>query len=322
MGARSNPFIEFASSLDANEFEALGKAVEERKCRESIGFATYEEATDLHRPHPPCPSCGGPAIKDGKTPAGRKRYRCQGCGKRFSALSGTVLEYGKKDLPVWVDFITLMCYNAPLDLASEMCGIAHTTAFEWRHRVFATVDGYQDRLRLRGRIWIDEMYVPDNSLLRGPDWKPKRGLSKDKICIAIAIDANKNTVAVLCGHGKPSAKRIKDALLDHIEEGSVIVHDKEKAHRSLVKAAKCTDEAFKADAKDPVYLEHMELINSLSSWIRRFLWHFTGMKSKNLQSYLNWFVYLFRVKRDDERWPKVERVVRHLLMSDARYRSS
>lgn len=191
-----------------------------------------------------------------------------------------------------------MCHNAPLDLAAEICGIAHTTAFEWRHRVFATVDGCQDRLRLRDRVWIDE------------------------ICIAVAIDVHKNAVTVICGNGKPSSKRIKDALLSRIGEGSVIVHDKEKSHASLVKAAKCTDEAFKADVNDPVYLEHMEMVNSLSSWIRRFLWRFTGMKSKNLQPYLNWFVYLFKVKRDDERWPKLERVVRHLLMSDARFRSS
>ena len=33
-----------------------------------------------------------------------------------------------------------------------------------------------------------------------------------------------------------------------------------------------------------------------------------GMKMDNLQSYLNWFVYLFQIKRDDEKYPKVERV--------------
>lgn len=57
------------------------------------------------------------------------------------------------------------------------------------------------------------------------------------------------------GHGKAvfeacvdwaeqhGAKRIRDALLTHIAPGSLIDHDKEKAHKSLVKAAKCTDEA-------------------------------------------------------------------------------
>jgi hypothetical protein len=56
------------------------------------------------------------------------------------------LEYCDKDLATWVSLITLMCFDAPLDLAAEKCGIAHVTAFGWRRRVFATVDGHQDRL--------------------------------------------------------------------------------------------------------------------------------------------------------------------------------
>lgn len=125
----------------------------------------------------------------------------------------------------------------------------------------------------------------------------------------------------VCGHGKPSSKRIKDALLGHIEEGSVIVHGMERSHKSLVKAAKCTDEAYKADVKDPVYLEGMQTAGSLCSWIKGFLWRYPGMKIKNLQSYLNWFACLFRVKRDEDEWPKTERAIRHLLMADAHFRS-
>ena len=105
--------------------------------------------------------------------------------------------------------------------------------------------------------------------MRGSDFVQKRGLSKSKICIAVAIVAFRNVVAVTCGHGKPSSKRIKDALLSHIAPGSVIVHDKERSHPALVKAAKCTDESYKADVADPAYLEAMELVNSLCSWLRR-----------------------------------------------------
>lgn len=249
----ANPYGGLVSSLDADGFEALCSAVAERRCRALIGAGTLAEAAELWRPSPPCPSCGFPdCSRDGKTPAGRQRWRCPRCGEAFSALTGTVLESSNKELPVWERFITCMCYNAPVDLAAEACGIAHTTAFEWRHRVFATVDGYQDRLVLRGRVWIDELYLTDSDIVRSADYVPKRGLSKNKICIAVAIDAYKNAVVAICGHGKPSSRRIRDALLSHIAPGSVIVHDMEKAHMSLVRAAKCTDEAYKADVKDPV----------------------------------------------------------------------
>ncbi len=46
------------------------------------------------------------------------------------------------------------------------------------------------------------------------------------------------------------------------------------------------------------------------------------MDPENLQSCLNLYVYPFRIKRDDMRWPWIVRVVRHLLMADARFRSS
>lgn len=52
-------------------------------------------------------------------------------------------------------------------------------------------------------------------------------------------------------------------MLSHIEEGSIIIHDKEGAHNGLVKAAKCIDDAYKADANNPAYLEAMAMINNL-----------------------------------------------------------
>ncbi len=57
----------------------------------------------------------------------------------------------------------------------------------------------------------------------------------------------------------------------------------------------------------------------MCGWLQRYLYKVMGMRMENLQSYLNWFVYLFRIKRDDEKYPKVERVIRHLLLTDAQY---
>ena len=286
------------------------------------GPRAFDEAAAEHRPNPPCPSCGETPFRDGKTAAGHQRFRCPECGARYSSFTGTIFEDSKKDLPTWVDFIELMCWSVPIEGIAEICGLNHKTAHEWRHRVFATVDGYQDGIVLRDRIWIGETYINDTDLTHGYGEARKRGLSKQKLCIAVAIDVHKNPVAVACGHGKPSTKRMKDGLLAHLKEGSVIVHDMEKAHKGLVKAAKCTDEAYKADVKDPIYLECMAMVNNLCSWLKRYLWRFTGMDPANLQSYLNWYVYLFRVNQARDKWPRLERVVRHLMKADATYRTS
>ena len=100
-----------------------------------------------------------------------------------------------------------MRYNVPLDCIAEALGMTHQPAWERGHRVFATVDGYQGRIVLRDRVWVDETHADDTDLAHGYGEARKRGLSKQKLCIAVTIDVHKSPVAVVCGHGKPSTKR-------------------------------------------------------------------------------------------------------------------
>ena len=90
----------------------------------------------------------------------------------------------------------------PLGGIAKICGLNHEIAYEWRQRVFATVDGYHDRTILRGRVWIDETYINDTDLTHAFGQARKRGLPKQKLRIAVAIDACK--YALVVGHGKPS----------------------------------------------------------------------------------------------------------------------
>ena len=70
-----NPYGGMASSLDADELDALCAAVAGRKCRNLVGAGAPDEAADLRRPHPPCPSCGFPdCAHDGRAPAGRQNW--------------------------------------------------------------------------------------------------------------------------------------------------------------------------------------------------------------------------------------------------------
>ena len=112
---RANPYAGRVNALSRKEFEQLQSAVAERRCREEHGFGTFAEAAAEYRANPPCPSCGDPnPFKDGVSESGLQRYRCRSCGCRFNSLTGTVLERSKKDLPTWVGFIRLMCWNVPL----------------------------------------------------------------------------------------------------------------------------------------------------------------------------------------------------------------
>ena len=63
----------------------------------------------------------------------------------------------------------------------------------------------------------------------------------------------------------------------------------------------------------------MALINNMCGWIKRYIWRFIGMDVENLQTYLNWYVYLLRCQRDNDKWAKNERILRHLLLERTRY---
>lgn len=317
----ANPYWGRVSGLTGDEFEGLERAVAARRCREETGFSDFDEAAAAYRPYPRCPRCGGGSARDGRTPAGRQRFRCRSCGAHFTSLTNTIFENSKKDLATWVEFVRLMCFNVPVEAAAEICRVTHQTAWEWRHRVFATVDGYQERTVLRDRVWIDETYVNDTDLAHGYGEARKRGLSKQKLCIAVAIDVHKEPYAVVCGHGKPSSKRAREAFGGHIDAGATVVHDKERSHNAVIAETGAASEAYKADVNDPGYLANMAMVNDLCSWIKRYLWRFTGMSMANMQSYLNWYVYLFRVNQARDRWPRTARVVRHLMMTDARFRT-
>ena len=164
-----------------------------------------------------------------------------------------------------------MTFNVPLEMTEEICNISHPTAMLWREKVFSTVDGYQEHLYLKDRVWIDETYLYDSSLLHDDSYK-KRGLSKNQLCIVMAIDCHTNIFAVICGHGKPSASRIFEALKNHIVSGSTLVHDGEKAHDKLIKKLALQEEFYKANTHDKEYLENMALINNMCSWLKRYIY--------------------------------------------------
>lgn len=125
MGKCANPHSGRVDALSAEDFQELERAVAARRCREDIGFATFEDAASAHGSEPSCPECGleTGVVRDDFAPAGHQRCRRKGCGRRFGSLAGTIFEYSKKDLPTWVGIVRLMCFNVPIEAAAEICRI-------------------------------------------------------------------------------------------------------------------------------------------------------------------------------------------------------
>lgn len=316
-----NPFMDFVFGLDDAQYDLLCDCINHRNDKELYGFSSYEEAALKYKRKPICPRCESNLYhKDGHTNAGYTRYRCLTCNYSYTLLSDSIFNSAKMPFHKLMSYIELMSFNVPLELMCEVLDIASNTAELWRKKIFSTVDNYQDHLKLYDTIWIDETYIQDYTVLESNfDGSKPRGLSRTQICIVVAIDSYKNMVAIICGHGKPSSKRIYEALKDHIKEGSTVIHDGDNSHNYLIDKLNLNSTVYKANAKDENYLKNMAMINNMCSWLKRYIWRFIGMEVDNLQSYLNWFIYLQRCKRDDETWPKTTRILRHLLLERTKF---
>ena len=118
--------------------------------------------------------------------------------------------------------------------------------------MLATVSGYQDRFVLCDTFWVDETHINDTDPSKGYEQVHKRGLSREKPCICVTIDIQKNPVAVGCGHRKPSSARARKAMGGSIAPGSLLIHDPERAHGVLVRDGGHENEVHRADVSDPV----------------------------------------------------------------------
>ena len=309
---------DYVFNLDDVEFNNLSLEVENRKCDKKFGYYDFEKLANHYGRVPICPRCDNDKpYKDGKDKNGYQRFRCK-CGNRYNLLTNSILASSKTSLPQWFSMIKLMSYNVPLDLIAEQIGVHHNTALLMRRKLFETINSWQSQIQLQGVVFIDEIYTFDSERPKNHFGKNIRGLNKNKCCIFLAIDQYKHMIMFLVGRGMPTSKRVKDALLPHLTSGAAlrIVHDGLQAHTKAIVKAGVEDEIHKAIVKDKETLQAMLLINSFCSWVHRYLSRFTGMDTDYLQDYLNWFVYLFRCKQQNEIWPRDERILRHILLAN------
>ena len=62
------------------------------------------------------------------------------------------------------------------------------------------------------------MHFEDTRVERETGRRRRKGLSKDKVCVVVAIDSYKQALAIASENGKPSTKRINRALKKHIRK--------------------------------------------------------------------------------------------------------
>lgn len=255
-----------------------------------------------------CNKCGCKLYKNGKTRNGIQKYICSGCKTTISETSNTIISHSKLSFEIWKNVIDNLLNRFSIRRIAEENNISNYTSFRLRHKVLYALKKFVENIKLSGNIQSDEKYFSIN--LKGtkkgkmPRYSKKRtskgngirGISHHKICVVSSIDENDNLLLKIVGLGRCTTDMLKGSLGQKLDNAKSISADSASAYQDF-----CNDFRLILNAipsgfhSDGVF--NISEINGVHSQLETWLSKFRGVSTRHLQEYLDWFVYIFTMKK-------------------------
>jgi len=253
-----------------------------------------------------CPHCKSIEIQGHGAYKARKRYICKSCNKTFNDFTGTAIS-GLKKPGKFQEYIELVAESITLRKASAKLELNIKTVFDWRHKILSSLSKIND-LGFSGIVECDDKQLNmsekgKRNLEREPYKRPsdrdtKRGVSNDKVSIMVASDRNGNVRMSVAKIGRIDIESVEKTIGDSISKENILCSD---SHPSIISWAKGreiehhTFVASKQHVKNKCY--HVQHVNSIDNRYERWVKRFYGTATKYLDNYLNWFVFLEKIKK-------------------------
>ena len=258
-----------------------------------------------------CPFCGSGRFKrNGYTDSGVQRYKCD-CSKTFLPTTGTIFDEHKLSIGEWMEYCLNLFRHVSITADSWNNKNTFKTSRYWLQKLFLILEGVQDNIILSGTVWLDETFyrVRSEDVEYNEDGSKLRGISKNQIRIGVATD-KLCTIFLVEGTGKPSQKITYKTFRNHIEPNSTLIHDKESAHKKLVRELALNSVSYASkdlkrllDKDNPLYP-----VNRAHAILKMFLNAHGGFMRDDMQGYLNLFSFV--TNPPDEMLEKVELVIK------------
>lgn len=307
---RKTPWTEFSdiSPLESFIDKATGEDYSHRhtSLKES-GEAIFLNSIDARF----CRHCGSSDfVRNGTTSYGLYRYKCKSCGKGFTLLTNTIFDSHKLPISQWIGYLLDIFSFGSFNLSSKVNRNSINTTRYWKEKTFLLLDGIQDDIVLKGDVYLDETFfkVRTNEIVFKANGLEYRGLSRNQICIGIAMD-KEHALFFVEGFGKTSGRRTIEAFEKHIATCATLIHDKEKAHEKLVEQLSLN--SIEYDSKQLKTLEDkdnpLDPINEVCRFLKMFLRVHSGFIRADLQGYLNLFHLI--VNPPENKYEKVKKIL-------------
>lgn len=226
--------------------------------------------------------------------SGMQRYKCRLCGRTYNALTKTPLAKLHKKVQ-WLTNAEAMLTGASVKTTAQMCGVATSTSFRWRHRFLELMKTAKPSC-LKGIVEADETYFLKShkgerglklARKRGGS-ATKRGLSSEQVPVLVARDRNGRTLSLQLDSVNKAT--LTDALKPVLSPDSVLCTDGKKSYSSV--ATRCgvlhKKLNIKAGVKVLERVYHIQNVNAYDSRLKAWMQRFHGVATKYLQNYLGW----------------------------------
>lgn len=256
-----------------------------------------------------CPRCGSrDFVRKGRDADGTRRYLCRGCGRTFTARTGSLLSNPRLPPEKWRAFASCMASRAPLRDTAARVGVSLATAWFMRMRVCealsrtlgpfasgrgveAQVDGTLVAESPTGRHRRRSFSMPRAPRSRGGQ-VPERGVSGEQPSVVCGANDRGGAFLELAGRGRRADAQVARALRGRIAPGTAVATDMHGAYVRLLPGMGARHEAFKSGA--PEAKRRLAVVNSPRSRLKAFLAPFRGVSSRRLVQYLWWFAWTAR----------------------------
>lgn len=255
-----------------------------------------------------CKKCGCKFYKNGKTKTGVQKYICSGCKYTISETTNTIIHYSKLSFEIWSNVIDNLLNGFSIRRIAEENNISVLTSFRMRHKVLMALTTFIDDIELSGEIQSDEKYfsinlkgtkscnMPRFSKKRTSTFSSYKGISHHKICVVSSIDENDNLLLEITGLGRCTTEMLENSLGKKLKNAKSINADSASAYQKF-----CLDHNLKLNAVPSGFHSNGQIniaeINGVHSQLEVWLSKFRGVSTRHLQEYLNWFTYIFIMKK-------------------------
>lgn len=255
-----------------------------------------------------CLECGCLLQKNGKTKNGVQKYICSGCKKCSSETTKTTVYHSKLSFEVWRNVIDNLLDGFSLRRIAEENNISLLTSFRLRHKVLYALKKYISNIKLSGQIQSDEKYfsinlkgtkknnMPRFSKKRTSTKSPYRGISHHKVCVVSSIDENDNLLLKIVGLGRCTTEMLNNSLGQKMINAVSINADSASAYQEFCKINNVILNAIPSGFHSNGIFNISE-INGVHSQLEHWLNKFRGVSTRHFQEYLDWFVYIFTMKK-------------------------